>query len=459
MSFSIPIDEVVDLLGLEREPRSAGRESYNVKCPFCGSRKYKMNINTRKNVYRCFVCTPPEARGLGTLDLYGRAAFGTPCIPGKGGNSAELYEKLCEALHRENPGRIHPHTLHSDPEIQKADDADLDRTYSALISLPYLSLSEKHRENLIRRGLSEEAISRNGYASIDRNLSWLKKAGTEQLEAKNSYPLLKNCSDRQILAGLAIADDLSHNYGCSLERVPGFFLFEGRPCLRVDYGMIIPTRNPLGQIVGIQFRKDSGSLRYMTLSSKGLPGGVTTGISGIHFPIGNSPVWSENCKVLLTEGPLKADVARSLLDYGNFALIALQGVNSTSGLRNIFRQLREAGVSRVYSALDMDKLCNANVRRAEDALRKLAAECGIRMPELNWDTYYAEKKRNELRKLAAGNAVTVPKDSNPFTEIRNLAIALEARGIDHSNAAGEIHHYWSPETKGIDDYLLTLRGK
>ena len=103
MSTPMPdIDEVVDLLGLEVDPKSRrDSSSYNVKCPFCRDKKYHMNINRAKNAYYCVLCTG-DNKNTGVLDLYGRVRFGTPHIKGNGpsANGKELKFKLLNALGR-----------------------------------------------------------------------------------------------------------------------------------------------------------------------------------------------------------------------------------------------------------------------------------------------------------------------------------------------------------------------
>ena len=94
----ILIDDVVNLLGLEKEPRRGSPDSYNVKCPWCdaSSKKYHMNINTVKNAYRCVKC----ATGGYALDLYGRVRMDTPLVKG---NGRELYASLSRELTGEAP--------------------------------------------------------------------------------------------------------------------------------------------------------------------------------------------------------------------------------------------------------------------------------------------------------------------------------------------------------------------
>lgn len=64
--FDYDISDVVNLLKLQ--VRHKNSVSLDVNCPFCGETKGKMNVNLRKNVFRCNRC---DVSG-GMLDLYGR---------------------------------------------------------------------------------------------------------------------------------------------------------------------------------------------------------------------------------------------------------------------------------------------------------------------------------------------------------------------------------------------------
>ena len=64
--FDYDISDVVNLLKLQ--VRHKNSVSLDVNCPFCGETKGKMNVNLRKNVFRCNRC---DVSG-GMLNLYGR---------------------------------------------------------------------------------------------------------------------------------------------------------------------------------------------------------------------------------------------------------------------------------------------------------------------------------------------------------------------------------------------------
>ena len=472
-AFSISIDEIVDFLSLEKSPRfSVSSVSYNVRCPWCGGdgKKYKMNIDRQKNAYRCVAC----GQGGGALDLYGRLRFGTPLVRGKssnGGNGNTLYHALMEDLHRETTCSVGNHGKQKTQQqnysvVQRISDTELDRAFSAILKFPYFALSQDHIQNLVKRGLTDEGIQRNGYQTVPEKCEWVSEwpdavARFRQLgleEMCRRHERLRRMDDSLLIAGMIVAEEL-RSQGIEMKGVPGFFRIHGIWMFRLEPGMLIPTRNPYGQIVGLQARKDHGNLRYMTASSKDLPEGVTEGISRTHFPLRNQKL-DPSTKVYVTEGPLKADVALSLMN-GNGYFVAVQGVNNQSELRSIFQGIRARGVKVIWNALDMDKVTNPNVAAAGLKIRKLAKECDLTMRLQCWDEVYGEEKFMELYLLCIQNRIPVRPMRNVFLEIDRMARALKARGIEHSI----IHlpdgtmqkKYWDEKTKGIDDFLLSQR--
>lgn len=464
--FSIAIDRVVDLLGLERDPRRQKATSYNVRCPFCGDTKYRMNINTEKNTYNCVHCAG-EKTGGGALDLYGRVALGTPLIPGKardGGNGNVLYKQLAEALKIAQPVDFRER-IAAQPEVHAiypASDDALDKCYSALLNLKLFKLTDEHKAKLMKRGLNEESIVRNEYRSVPEDCSWVngnRKLVKEfrQTGILESLPNHKKIKNReQVIAGYLVGRKLTR-LGISMKQVPGFYCVNGHWIFQWEAGMLIPTRNRKGQIVGIQARKDTGNLRYKTLSSKGLPEGVTDGISRVHFPLANSKL-EPKTSVYLIEGPLKADVTAHLMG-GNSFFAAIQGVNNQNGLADFFEEMKTAGVATLYNAFDMDKLTNSHVAAAGRSLRKKAEKSGIKVKMKLWDEDYARIKWLELMPLCRYHHIKVNmQPDNYFTAVGALAEELHKKGIVHSvtfSADGKpTKHYWSDETKGIDDFLL-----
>ena len=473
-AFSILITDVVDLLGLERDPRgNPDASSFNVRCPFCGEgkrRSYKMNINTVKNVYFCPRCMDPTTSNAGALDLYGRVRYGTPLRPGV--NGKELYHSLCVELeghsisvHKEENPRPVP------ADIEPASDEQLDRAFRALLSLPYLALSKKHGANLLKRGLDRETAHKNHYASLREAsivvknhprcgvaMKWYQDNNIEKVRKES--PILHNYKKEDVLAGLLIARDLMAD-GIKLNGVPGFFKLKGAWCFRYDQGMLVPTVSINGHVVGMQVRRDTvtkSGLRYMTVSSKGLDCGVTTKIARTH--VAKYGDLNADTTVYVTEGPLKADVilhlVRKLSSSDNFAVVAIQGVNNTKELPAIAAHLRKLGITTAYSALDMDKTGNLSVASAGRTIKAIFAKEGVQLNSITWDCEYGAIKRQELADLCKKNGLAVPDCGNVFVDIYRMANELNSKHIEYNVYWSEgkmLKNHWRDETKGLDDYL------
>lgn len=218
--------------------------------------------------------------------------------------------------------------------------------------LDNLVLLDKHRENLLERGLSEERIHENGYRSMPE---------TEH--------------GRKLLA------DLLHSHGHELLGLPGFRTYYGDWTLSGPSGFLIPVRNKNGLIQGLKIRLDDATQpnrKYRWLSSRNLPNG-TRSYSWIH-------VTGDRTKkrAFLTEGPLKGDVASFLAKDALFVCIG--GVNALNGLTDTIRDL---GVTEVVEAMDMDQMTNGNVRKAILAMRREVQKIpNIRYSKYTWNPAY-----------------------------------------------------------------------
>lgn len=257
-----------------------------------------------------------------------------------------------------------------------------------------------------------------------------------------------------------------------LTGVPGFYKIGDSWSFNITPGMLVPTRNMNGQVVALQVRRDKPEdwetknkdrkfLRYMTVSSKGLPDGVTEGISRAHFPLAN-PHLSKDVHVCVTEGPLKADAASELLGTdAKVFFIALHGTMNTKELPDFFKLCKKKGVERIENAFDMDKTTNCHVAEAGKGVWKKAKAAGLSVAVRCWDEDFAKKKYRELGILCANHDIFVPTSLNVFVDVAAMARALEAAGVEHSVETlpdgTEVKHYWDDATKGIDDYLLTQK--
>lgn len=459
MPTPITITDVVSLLGLEINPRQSGNEpSFNVRCPFCGDTKYHMNINTQKNAYKCFKCGD---KGGGALELYAQAALGTHYIKGPGGNGRKIAQAIRAADHR---GILYE--PRRQVEVIKGNDRASDdicgKTYEALFSFPEFSLTDKHRANLIERGLDETSITENGYASIPARFDWVNKPEYQKdieafihlhvEEECRKYSQLKRMSAAYLKACFVVGQYL-WRAGCELKGVPGSFMLAKRWLFKLESGMLIPTRNFAGHIVGAQVRKDIGSLRYLTISSKGLPEAVDQNITRAHFPLHHA-----NGKYLemvcLTEGPLKSDVATCL--WGKpICFLAIQGVNNRNDLPHLLSMLKEHGCKIIYNYFDMDKLTNPSVAKAMGEISNLISDAGIKAQNVYWDKNFAAEVLKSLEKKAKELDIPPANGKNVFENV--LYYSQIVYSPEYLKRGEEVDIHWNDKTKGIDDYLRFLK--
>ena len=244
--------------GLVLDARTLRRKEVEASCPFCGDHgpgKYHLSLNTDTDQYRCNLC---NAHGNSVL-LYSRI-FGV--------STSEAYRTLAEE------GKVYPlpqQPVSQNTERQPASLMQRHAAYSDM--LDHLVLLDRHRENLLDRGLSEERIKENGYRSMP--------------ESEHG---------RKLLA------DLLHSHGHELLGLPGFRTYYGDWTLSGPNGFLIPVRNKDGLIQGLKIRLDDATQpnrKYRWLSSRNLPNG-TRSYSWIH-------VTGDKTKkrAFLTEGPLK----------------------------------------------------------------------------------------------------------------------------------------------------------
>jgi hypothetical protein len=341
--FPFGIFDVASLLGLRIKRYLA--ESVYTDCPLCGDRRGKMNLNHAKDLFRCNYC----GEGGGMLALYARVC---------GTDIRYAYREIRDALRmgdiplrKEMPSPPLP-VLNATP----ASAADIGRTLSALLNL--LDLSDAHRNALMRRGLTGEQTDRLGYKSTP------------------SPGRCKGIAERLI------------NDGFPVEGIPGFYADEqGHWTVKFPQwasGFLIPARNILGEILGMQIRLDHPikdkdgheRVKYLWFSSADKHMGTSSG-SPAHF-IGDPCAKT----VYATEGFLKADVSHFL---SGKTFVATAGAGNTKGLNPVFLALSENGTRKVIEADDMDKITNEAVARGASEVCALARQYNMAPFRLTWN--------------------------------------------------------------------------
>lgn len=250
--------------------------------------------------------------GYATARLHG----GTTSFGGKGGQKKKIQAPPMK------------------PQASLAPLEERDRVYRALLNR--LTLAPDHRESLLRRGLTDEAIERLGYKSTP------------------------------VVGFHALAQSLLDE-GYTLFGVPGFYRDEdGRWTMAVwRRGILIPGTY-FGKIQGFQIRLDHKMKKggkFLTFSSRDELDG-TMGENWCHMV---GPVRE---KILLIEGYMKADIVHH---FTGQTMLAIPGVTSLQHLEAALKDLIPLGVRHVMTCFDMDYLKN---RHVENAYRNLVTLLG-----------------------------------------------------------------------------------
>ena len=350
---------MADVLNVLNVPYSANRASVNIPCPICDgpggfSRRTqkRLNVNIGKGVFRCAKCGT-SGRSLG---LY---AFLTEGRDPRNMSSEDFVEIANKIQGGNGFNKMKFQTKKQDEFVPvDTEAANVEKRsigYSAFMQK--LSLSKDHYNDLIRRGLRRVDIINNGYRSTPT------------------------------FNGNKIAESLRRQ-GVDLYGVPGFFRDDNGFWRLVSQqsGYFIPVRDLSGKLLrgkgfvqGLQIRCDDpqGS-KYMWLSSRDYKDG-----SG-------AKTWTHFCgypedEVIITEGPLKADI---IYRFINKPVLAMPGVNAVEHLIPVLNKLRALGVKKIKIAFDMDMYSNKHVKQALENLKNIIESIGFEYTVLSWDTKY-----------------------------------------------------------------------
>jgi len=247
-------------------------------------------------------------------------------------------------------------------------DPDLsDRVYRALVEL--ISLTNEDRQCLRNRGLDDETIDCNGYATLD------------------------------VGAGQQVAQDVLERVGCKQEElitVPGFVRENGSVKLTawLGPGILIPCRGLDGLIRAIKVRRQQlrgNQAKYVSLSG-GRKHEQNAG-AHCHVPVG-TPSTCETVRV--TEGELKSDISFALSELPTI------GVPGISPWRTALPVIEQLGAQHVLIAYDAPEYDDNSKPTARDAAA-FARELLSRGFDVEIETWRAEAGKGIDDVMAAGN--------------------------------------------------------
>lgn len=329
--------DVISILGIPMPP--SGQSSYYVQCPCCDDnpRKKHLNINLKKEVFRCPRCGVSG----GIFDLYSLYT---------GVSRKKVREALVERLGV--PENFHRSKRVIQPQMNdECPITDIDTrhaTYSAFLSK--LTLAADHKKNLLGRGLTETDIASLGYKTTP------------------------------VVGMAAIANQLQSE-GMYLAGVPGFYRDGNGNWTFVNEkrGILIPVRDKQGRIQGLQIRRDNVTRRkFRWVSSTGQKDGCRAE-SWTHLA---GPV---RHMIVLTEGPMKADVIHALT---GLTVLAVPGVNALNQLKAALSDLKLEGLVEIKTAFDMDFCTNHHVQNGYNNLLQLLDNMDFQFGIYLWDPRY-----------------------------------------------------------------------
>lgn len=421
-------------------------------CPFCGAKGTTSHVSFEKQQFHCFRC---KSKGQ-PLGFYTKYVCGVD-LPADKGERKKFSRELQSFMGYDDHTVARPRVeIPEAPKVLPASDTVCHAVYSAMASLAMFQLSAKHKQKLKARGLSGAAIEQNGYRTLPYEVKDIPAKIKDLYASVDPALKAKHNAKRaaQVQMGLYVAHLLIER-GHKLDGVPGFYKFGDFWCLTYMPGMMIPTRNIHGEIVRWQVRMDYGDVKYKTLSCSYQPGAVTENVSRCHFPIKNAPL-SKEVRVIFTEGPLKADVAISMT-HDPVVYAAIHGINNGADLLDHCEMFKQAGITEIYNALDMDRLTNPSVREGSAKLDAEFQERGMNVIPMYWAGEFAAQMLMLYQGIAYSRGIRMPSHhyrTSVYEKLNLVADALNRSGIDPGKLTAD-SDYWEPATKGIDDYMYS----
>lgn len=317
-------------------------------CPMCGG-KNSLSISPDKNLFHCFKCD--EAGDA--VSLYAKVNK----ISYK--SAYKSVAKLCNGITDEVAQTYvqKPDHAYADTILKR------DSVYRNLLN--QLSLSEKHKDNLIKRGLTIEDITQLGYKTLSlRGVSYEERDKIARESVKGYKP------DSEAIG------------------IPGFYdLSTDVPKISIPAeGILIPVRTHTMKISGFQIRyndlpenatkeMEASFHRYGWFTSGGKKTGcLFSGCENIHHA-GNWYRINFPKVIGLTEGALKADVAAKLYDKikpeEEHLFLGLTGVSNTSQLEEELTYLGKLGAQEIHIFVDMDYRDKPTVAKALQKIKKI----------------------------------------------------------------------------------------
>lgn len=170
--------------------------------------------------------------------------------------------------------------------------------------------------------------------------------------------------------------------------IPGFYKENNKIlCAENKNSYLIPIINEYGFISGYQIRHLNGKVRYTFFSSGDKEGGCPfSGCENIHhvgFEITEDKKAPKT--INLTEGCLKADIAHYL---SGKPYIAIMGITNQGQLKKELEVLKAKGTKTINLCFDMDYKTKKGVKMALENIKKIIKKCKLDYRIIDWDDKY-----------------------------------------------------------------------
>jgi len=337
---------------------------YYIDCPVCEGH-FKMNVSVNKNCCHCVKCDSKFSMVSLHRYLYefedNKQAYKDLKAKWEGILPAEKITLKYRAMENK------------DMQIKPAPIMVRDKFYRAF--LHNLTLEQQHRNDLLKRGLSNYEIDSYYFKSVPQ-MNLQQATNTALLQSKLKEWFIKH-------------DDVG---------IPGFYdlMTRSPEMVKRSKGYFVPVITFNGLISGLQIRYDPlpedapewrkksyHKYAWFSSSEKGT-GCSISGCENLH----HSGNWYQNFKdINITEGILKGTVA-SALSGKNAPFLCVAGVNSTNQLKEELVYLKNFGCERVNIFWDMDYHSNENVEKSLEKLKSIALEAGLSVRVMEWNTNY-----------------------------------------------------------------------
>ena len=276
--------------------------------------------------------------------------------------------KTLERLEEENKKQLEPAPI----EIR-------DEVYRKFLS--NLTLSSRHRQDLLSRGLTEAEIEERMYRTVP-------SVGAVSFGVETFTYEISDALKRHVKWG-----------------IPGFYdIRTSEPkVVFCDPGYFVPVRDEFGRISGMQIRYDPlpetaseakkdhyAKYKWFNSNFREKKDGCTaSGCENIHYA---TSLFKAPKSIILTEGVLKADIISRLggrlKGKEPIPVIGLVGVYNTENLCFELLKMKQYGLEMVHIAVDMDYREKKQVADALNNIKEIVSGAGLRYEVETWNPAY-----------------------------------------------------------------------